>query len=174
MALVVIVDQITKIMAVPALATLFDGQYYPTRRIQVIPQCLDFMYAENTGGAFSILQNQPWIITSVAAVILVGIIIWSISLRAAPFIVQLALGMVIGGAIGNLIDRVRLQYVIDFIHAYIVIEGKEHAWPTFNVADMAIMGGMGVLLYLGFFTKILDSEKRKHKAPDNTEAIPNS
>lgn len=170
MALVVIVDQVTKIMAVPALAINIDGQFQPMRRVQVVPHYLDLMYAENTGGAFSVLQDNPWMITAIAMVMTIALTAWSVMLRSKPFIVQLALGMVIGGAIGNLIDRVRLQYVIDFIHAYIVIDGKEHAWPTFNVADMAIMGGIGTLLLLSFATKMLDSDKREPAA--SKESMP--
>lgn len=57
---------------------------------------------------------------------------------------------------GNLIDRIRFRYVVDFIHFYFIRDGKEYYWPTFNVADMAIVAGIIWFLYLSLFTNQLD------------------
>src|SRR5690606_32697306 len=121
----------------------------------IIPGYFDLRWAENTGGAFSFMHTQPWVIMLVASIMIVGITIWAFRLPNKSFPVQLAFGLIIGGAVGNLIDRVRFGYVVDFLHVYIVRNGKEYFWPTFNIADVGIVVGIGLFMYLTVFTSLL-------------------
>jgi len=150
------VDFITKWAAVAHLAPSWENGLPYGRRVPVIPGCLDFLFAANTGGAFSIFHNMPWLITAVSSLMIIGIAVWAWRIPYRFRVIEFAFGLIIGGALGNLVDRIRLHYVVDFIHAYVVIGGKEHFWPTFNVADMAICTGICLFLYLSIFTKILE------------------
>ena len=123
-------DQATKELAVRSLG---DG---PT---EVIPGILDFRLAYNTGGAFGLLQGVPGFFL-VATVLVVGVIVlWARHLERPVW--ALALGTVLGGGLGNLIDRVVRDTpgVVDFVDFQV--------WPIFNLADVAIVGGViGVML----------------------------
>src|SRR5687768_7138355 len=83
-------------------------------RIDIIPGFFAFQWAENTGGAFSIMHTRPWLITLFAAAASLAILWWSYRLPRRSVQAQLAFGLILGGAVGNLIDRVRFQYVVDF------------------------------------------------------------
>ena len=129
-------------------------------RIRVIPGCLDFLLAFNTGGAFSLLDDKTWVITAFAILATAGIGAWCAKwVLKAPHHSRLAaaaFGLVLGGAIGNVIDRVRYAHVVDFIHAYIRSDGMEYSFPTFNVADSGIVVGIGVFLILSLFTRTFE------------------
>lgn len=155
---VFVADFITKYWAIQTLRP------NPWNRQQVIPGILDFLWAENQGGAFSILHGRVWIITAFSIVAMVGVIWWSRTLPKHLISAHIALGAIIGGAIGNLVDRIRFQYVVDFIHFYFIRNGKEYYWPTFNVADMGIVCGILWFLYLSFFTKELDPALKTDEA----------
>jgi signal peptidase II len=118
----------------------------------VIDGVLAFALAHNTGGAFSILRaaseavKMPlFVAVSVAAV---GAIVW-IYARSQPqqWATRIGLALILGGALGNLVDRVRYGYVVDFIAVSAKWGGAMHAWPTFNVADMAICVGVALLFF---------------------------
>jgi len=137
---VCVADQATKLMA---LANLKDG------RVSIAP-FLDFALAYNTGAAFSFLSDaggwQNLFFIFVATVVSIVIVVMLYRLRSDEKQVALALALVLGGAIGNLIDRIRYEYVVDFIDVYY----RGWHWPTFNVADSAITIG-AVLLALDAF-----------------------
>ncbi len=109
------------------------------RSVPVVPGCLKFQYAENTGAAFSLFREHP-------GVLAVAVLAWGLVLPAGERLSRVALGMILGGAVGNLIDRVRFGVVVDFILAY----WGRHAWPTFNVADSAICVGVGLFLVASY------------------------
>jgi signal peptidase II len=115
--------------------------------LEVIPGLLNISYTENQGIAFGMLNRGDfkWLLVaiSVAAIIVVAyymmhaspsnrLLLWSLALLAA-------------GITGNLIDRIRLGRVIDFIQVYIVVQGARHEWPVFNVADTAITIGASLM-----------------------------
>ena len=143
---VLVADIVTKMVATRALSEL------PGRRVSVIPGCFDFYLQENTGAAFSILRGHPEFITAFSVVAILFIVWWAHKMPRHVVSAQLAFGMIIGGAIGNLIDRVRLGYVVDFLHAYY----RDHAFPTFNIADSGITIGITIFLFLSLFTKKLE------------------
>ena len=149
-AIVFIADLWTKIIAVRHL------QPEGWKRVNIIPGFFDFLLAYNRGGAFSIMDGKPLIIAAFSVCAILAIIWWSLKLPREVVSAHFAFGMILGGAIGNLLDRVRYQAVVDFIHVYFVRNNKEYYWPTFNIADCGIVCGIGIFLYLSLFTKKLD------------------
>jgi len=133
------VDQITKLLVVAMLHT---------NSAAIIPS-LNFTLGYNKGAAFGILDAasgwQRWFFIAIAIIISLIIILWSKKLTPRDKWEQVALGLVLGGAWGNLLDRIRLSYVVDFIDFYI---GTWH-WYTFNVADIAICIGAALLAVYG-------------------------
>ena len=119
-------------------------------RPQAVFDWLNMMLAHNTGAAFSFLSNaggwQVWFLSILAALISVVIVVWMYRLPVKEKVNLYALAFILGGAIGNLVDRVRLGYVVDFIDAH----WNDAHWPAFNLADSAIFLGVGLLI-LGMF-----------------------
>ena len=143
---VVIADQATKVAAV----ALLD----PASSVELIPT-LNLVLAYNTGAAFSFLSTaggwQRWLFIGLAVVICGFILHWLRDLPRGARWFPLALSLILGGAVGNVIDRVRIGAVVDFIDFHV---GDWH-WPAFNVADSAICVG-AALLVLGMFRRELD------------------
>jgi signal peptidase II len=113
--------------------------------ITIIPGVLDLRFTTNPGGAFSLGQTTPWIF--VAASVLVSIAIVATSLRHTNVVPAIALGLILGGALGNLTDRIvrgpgLAGQVVDFVDF--------HLWPVFNAADSAIVVGAIVLAISSF------------------------
>ena len=147
---VVIFDQFTKDMVVQNLIEF--------QRINLLP-VLDLVRFHNTGAAFSFLANaggwQHWLFTGIACAVSVGII-WYQWVLPANGCRTLALGLalILGGAIGNVIDRLIQGYVVDFVLVYY----GDWSWPAFNVADSAITVGVALIIFDSLFFE------RKRKA----------
>lgn len=133
-AFVLVLDQVSKRLIINNL-DLFD-------RIPLFG-VLNITLMHNTGAAFSIFSGaQPWMFALLAVVVSIGILIW---LRWHPYdqrLVAASLSLILGGALGNAIDRVVYGYVIDFIDFHI---GTWH-YPAFNFADSAIVIGAGLMI----------------------------
>jgi signal peptidase II len=115
-------------------------------RVRVLP-VLDIILTYNTGAAFSMLADaagwQRWLFIALALGVSGMLIVWLRRLAAATHgLIACGLALITGGALGNVIDRLRLGHVIDFIHAH----WGTHYFPAFNVADSAITIGAGLLL----------------------------
>jgi signal peptidase II len=138
---VVALDQATKF-----LVTRFLELY---ERVEVLP-VLDFTLLHNTGAAFSILAGasgwQRNFFIGLGSIVSLGLIVWLWRLPRGERLLPISLALIVGGAIGNVIDRVLHGYVIDFIHAH---WGGAY-FPAFNIADSAITIG-AVLLMLDAF-----------------------
>jgi signal peptidase II len=140
---VVIFDQFTKDLVVQNLIEF--------QRINLLPM-LDLVRFHNTGAAFSFLANaggwQHWLFTGIAIAVSVGII-WYQWVLPAKGCRTLALGLalILGGAIGNVIDRLVQGYVVDFILVYY----GDWSWPAFNVADSAITVGVALIIFDSLF-----------------------
>ncbi len=139
--LALILDQVTKWLA-------RDHLWDPPIRVELLG-FLDFVPVENRGISFGLLQSEGgigvWLISAFALVVAAGLGFWLYRTRRKwP---ALALGLIIGGALGNVIDRLRLGWVIDFIDFHV----NTWHWPAFNIADAAIMVGVGMLLIDGLF-----------------------
>jgi lipoprotein signal peptidase len=123
------------------------GAFHP---VELIPGHLDFVLAKNRGGAWGLLQDTPESVRRpfflVVSFLAIAFIV-SLYRRLAPAqrALRWGLPLVLGGALGNLIDRIRYSHVIDFIHAHMKWGGRDHSWPTFNVADIAICIGVGLM-----------------------------
>jgi lipoprotein signal peptidase len=124
-----------------------DAYFHP---VELIKGHLDFVLAKNRGGAWGLLQDTPEYVRRpffllVSALAITFIV--SLYRRLAPnqHALRWGLPLVLGGALGNLVDRIRYSHVIDFIHAHAKWGGRDHSWPTFNVADIAICVGVGLM-----------------------------
>ena len=136
---VVVLDQITKALVRPALA-LHESR-------EVIPGFLDLTRVHNTGAAFGMLNNAEFpfktvVLSLVAAVALGGVAWYAATVPLSDRLARIGIAGVLGGAIGNLIDRAASGYVLDFVDAY---WGGWHFW-AFNVADAAITLGVGCMI----------------------------
>jgi signal peptidase II len=88
------------------------------------------------------LPYQPLLLSALSLAALLAIAYYFVRLPPSARLPRVALALVLGGALGNLVDRIRLGYVVDFIHVY----WRQHAWPDFNVADSAITVGVVLLI----------------------------
>lgn len=132
-------DQVTK--------RIVDGALEVHESHPLVSGLLSLTYVRNRGAAFGILSDadlpfQPAVFAAVSVVALVLIVVYALRTPAGHRLPQTALALITGGALGNLADRARLGYVIDFIDAY----WGPHHWPAFNVADSAISVGVGLLV----------------------------
>jgi signal peptidase II len=137
-ALTVIIDQLTKVWAVKGLGD--------TGKVNIIEGVLSFTYTENRGAAFGMLQGQRWffLIVTIPAIVILAYLIWK---ERPNRMVSLSLALILGGAVGNLIDRVFLNYVRDFIYIELI------NFPIFNVADMGVTIGAAMLICMMLFKK---------------------
>ncbi len=154
--IVIVADQLTKLWVTNSF------RLYETR--EIIAGLFNLTYVTNTGAAFSLFADvdSPWrhyFFITVAVVAFVGITTAYIFMRRSHRLYGIALGLIAGGAVGNLIDRVRFGAVVDFIDVMI---GTYH-WPAFNVADSAICVGVGLFLFINIL------EERKKKKIQNGE-----
>lgn len=138
----VLLDHLTK-----WLATHYLSYASP---VPVLP-FLNWTLLHNYGAAFSFLSDaggwQRYMFTGLAAVVSVGLLIWLVRLPKQLIVLPAAIALILGGAIGNLIDRVLLGYVVDFVHVYY----QNYHFPAFNIADSAITLGTILLLIDTFF-----------------------
>lgn len=143
--LVILLDQWTKY--------LIYSKFQWGESVSVFPGLFSITYVRNMGAAFGFLHNAPawfrdpfFIIIPILALGIILLLFFSAPKDA--FWAPLALSMVFGGAIGNLIDRLRFGYVVDFLDFYI----KTSHWPAFNVADSCIVVGVSILFIHSFFS----------------------
>lgn len=131
-----VIDQVTKLY-IDRTMTLYQA-------IPVVDGFFNIFYIRNKGAAFSFLSNASWRLPFFIAVSLVASLVILVAfnkLRHDQKLAQVSLAMIFSGAVGNLIDRVRLGEVIDFLDVY----WKTHHWPAFNVADSFICVGVALL-----------------------------
>ena len=127
--------------------------------ISIIPNFFNLVYAKNPGGAFGLWANKSSLFRNIffnalggVAIIILIVIYFDSSYGK---LMRLGIIFLLGGALGNMIDRIRWRMVVDFLEFYF----RSFRWPAFNVADIAICVGMGLFL-LEFF---LDSQKKRKK-----------
>jgi signal peptidase II len=137
--LAVVADQATK-LAATAMLPLHQSK-------MVIPGLFNLTLVHNNGMAFGILSGAPslvrsLVLTGLSLAALALIVYYCASIPRTRVWMQLGLSLIMGGALGNIIDRVRLRYVVDFLDFH----WKGHSWPAFNLADSCITVGMGLLI----------------------------
>jgi len=133
----------------------------------ILSPWLFFTYVTNDGAAFSILKGQMFWLKLVAVVVVIGIIIYERRLPLTrPKLLSVSLGFLLGGAMGNLMDRLRLSYVVDFIDLH--YQGH-NIWPIFNVADISINIGVGLLFLHYLFQSPKETNEKKSSDENNKE-----
>ncbi|MEX0834440.1 MAG: signal peptidase II [Actinomycetota bacterium] len=138
-ALVIVVDRVTKMLA----ESLIAGE--PS--VRVLPGVY-FTYTTNLGGAFGVFQNAAWLFAAAAVIVSAVIVVLSVRIKRTPL--AIGLGLVLGGSLGNLVDRVvngpwLSGRVVDFIDLRV--------WPVFNIGDAAIVVGAGIIIVAGIARK---------------------
>ena len=140
---VVLIDQVTK---------LWVGHGFGYGESKAVTDFFNLVLVYNSGAAFSFLSDaggwQRWLLSAVAVAASVWII-WLLSRNAHQRLFSCALALILGGALGNLVDRVMYGYVVDFLDFY----WGAHHFPAFNVADSAVSCGAALLLWDGFTKK---------------------
>lgn len=139
--LIAAADQIVKTIVVRRL--------YLHESITVIPDILSLTRIHNSGIAFGLFPDMSDVFTVVNLISILAVLYFYLSVRPRGALLGIGCGLIMGGALGNLIDRFRLDYVVDYINFSF--------WPAFNVADMAVTSGVALLM-IGFF--------REEKGPE--------
>jgi signal peptidase II len=126
---------------------LIDSQMRVHESRPILEGILSLTYVRNRGAAFGILSDAGWphqsMLFSVVSLVALGAIaLYSLRLPARSRLPQTALALIMGGAVGNLLDRTARGYVVDFVDVF----WGSHHWPAFNVADSAISTGVGLLI----------------------------
>jgi signal peptidase II len=141
-AMVVLVDQLTK---------SYISRHYGEFEFTTVLPVLDVTRMHNVGAAFSFLAGasgwQRWLFIALAVGVSIAIVVWLFRMPRSKVLLAAGLSLVLGGAIGNVIDRIRLGYVVDFIHFH----WDRAYFPAFNVADSAITVGAAFLLLDALF-----------------------
>jgi signal peptidase II len=154
--LIVILDQLSKWLVVKYMEL---GQ-----NITIISDFLYFTSHRNRGAAWGILQGQMWFFYIITVIVIVGIIVYIQRLKLDEKLIGYSLGLMLGGAIGNFIDRLFRKEVVDFINTYIFT----YDFPIFNIADSALVIGVGL-----FFIHTLLEGKREKENKHGTGNIHN-
>ena len=148
-------DQLTKYLAVTHLA---NGESYP-----FIENILHFTYVENRGAAFGMLANHRWVFMVISTVAIVLVMIWLFKDKTSGLWFRSAAALIVGGGIGNMIDRVILGYVVDFIDVVCI------DFYVFNVADSCVCVGCGMFL-VGVIAGEIKEAKAKKTLLSNGDA----
>ncbi len=157
-AVLVAADQITK--------GLISDNYYLGQSVAVIPNVLNFTYIHNEGAVFGILKSHPWVFNSVTIIAVLGALVALVSGKVQKKLYIWAIGLIISGGIGNMIDRLSLKYVVDFIDVRFVY------FPyIFNIADCCVVIGCGLVILQVIFEMIEEYKSKKaKKSADRDEA----
>lgn len=141
--IIIILDQLSKFAAIKFLKT--SAPY------TIIPNFFQFNYVENYGAAFGILQNKKVFFIIITLAVIVGISFFLVkNYYNINIFMRIGLAMLLGGAIGNFIDRVRWSYVVDFISFRLI---NRYEFPVFNIADIFVVIGTIIIVILILFDK---------------------
>jgi len=146
--LTVVADQASKAYVVAHL-----GLYESWMPLAFLEPVFRFTLVHNTGAAFGLFPQGGSIFLIIAVVISVVIVYYYRQVPSGAWLARLALGLQLGGALGNVVDRVRLGYVVDFLHV--------EYWPVFNVADSCIVIGVTLLALLMLIQEHQEAQARK-------------
>lgn len=141
--IIIILDQLTKSFAINHLKgnasiVLMDG-------------ILEFVYVENRGAAFGILQDKRVLFILITVLVIAFLLVYSYkNANQLTLFAKITLAMLVGGAVGNLIDRIRFGFVVDFIKVNLI---KSYNFPVFNIADIFIVISTILLAYIILFEK---------------------
>jgi signal peptidase II len=142
-------------LADQAVKLYIQANLTPYQSINLLQGWFSITYVLNYGAAFGIMQSQTVILTAVALGAVVFVWLKRREIRGYSLWVQGGIAVALGGALGNCVDRLRQGYVIDFIDF--------HRWPVFNIADIAIIGGVGAII-IGMLL-----QERRHRQKCNVD-----
>lgn len=165
--LVVIIDQLSKLWVVDNLSVK------PSQVL--IEGFLRLRYTRNTGAAFGFFQGGTGLLSVAAIAIVVAIIFSATRMGNTNRLTLLSMGLIVGGALGNLADRLRLGFVVDFIEVYgprIEIDNSIYTWPVFNAADSAISIGVVLLVATMLFGGTPEPKATNLEQPEITPPPP--
>ena len=140
-----VTDRLTKNLVVRNLP--FE---VPVAPFPALGKWFTFTYIHNTGAAFGMFREGCYLFAAVAVFVVIGLVVWYDRLPVEHLLVRIAVGLIVGGATGNLVDRVRTCYVVDFLDF--------HFWPVFNVADSAVVVGV---ITLGVYMLLSEGSARE-------------
>jgi signal peptidase II len=160
-AIVIVLDQITKAAVTAAL-----GLSQPSHSARALDPIVRLEYVENRGAAFGVLRDHGELLSLLALAVLVALVAYYRQAGVPSLAATLAVGLIAGGAIGNLIDRVRLGFVVDFVAI--------GWWPKFNLADSAITLGVSLLIVRVLLADSARSRSHESRpqAPSRPPTIP--
>ena len=156
-AVVLVLDQLTKLWVTSAME--------PGDMVSIVDGFARLRYTQNSGAAFGLFPDASGIISVLALLVIMGILVAFVRLGHPGKLSVLAAGLVVGGALGNLLDRLRLGSVVDFVDVYgprLQLGDRIYTWPVFNVADSAIT--VGVILVMAGILFMGETEKREAKS----------
>ena len=154
------------VLLLDQLSKMYIMQILPLHGSQPVFDSFNLVYACNKGAAFSFLSNaggwQRWFFVGLTSAISLALFIWLMGLNQQQRLLSLALALILGGAFGNLWDRVELGCVVDFIQVYLSFIPMKlfNPWPAFNVADSAIFLGAILLIIETFVYDDVEVSKR--------------
>ena len=152
-ALVVTLDQLSK---------LWIDANRP--QIELLPGFLDLVYVENTGAIFGLFHSHTELFIALGIAGSVIILVFLYYFPPTTTVGTLSFSLILGGAVGNLIDRIRLGYVIDFISIHVQ---ELFRWPAFNIADAALTVGIFVLIYYFYKSGVFRKAYERNRKPQN-------
>ena len=147
MVLAVFLDQLTKYLTILFLK--------PVDTLPIIEDVLHLTYVENTGAAFGMMKAQRWLFMIVSTVAIIALLIYLFKKKTQPKLENLAIAFIVGGGIGNMIDRVLLGYVVDMIDFRLI------NFAVFNVADSFVCVGAGLLMLYIILSGVKEYKEEK-------------
>jgi signal peptidase II len=160
-ATVVVLDQLTKAWLVSTLR--------PGERMDVVGDILRFVHSQNSGALFGLFKDQA-IIFGVASIVVIGLIVWYHGSSGRNTMLSIALGLLLGGAVGNMIDRFRYGYVVDWVDAGL---GNVRFY-TFNIADSMISTAILLLILLAIFPSLARIGSTADRSTEPTTDTPDA
>ncbi len=153
-AIVLVADQLAKAWLVSILPK-------PADRLSVVGEYVRLVHSQNNGALFGLFKDQAMLF-GLVSIGVVGLIVWYHGSSGRNTLLSVALGLLLGGALGNMVDRLRLGYVVDFVDLGI----GDLRWYTFNVADAAISGAILLIILSAFLPARLTPGGRPAEAAD--------
>ncbi len=153
-AAVIGLDQLTKYFASAYLAPIGFSDF--------IPHFLSFRYVLNPGAAWGMLSSHPWIFMTLSTVAIIGVIIFFFVYKNRHPLLTVSLALILGGGIGNMIDRILFGEVVDFLHFEFI------SFPTFNIADCGVTIGGSLLIAWFIFIDFPAERKKNNEKKQNS------
>ena len=168
-AFVLLADQLTKLIVIGTIEPP-NRETPQGEEIIIIEGFLKFLHWQNSGAAWSIMEGKSMILAAISVIALWLLIYFRNEFEIRTPTGKLAMGMLIGGIVGNLIDRVAYQHVVDFIRFYLKPRGADEiGYPAFNIADIGICVGVGLLFVMAWREQEAEGSDGEDPKPESKE-----